>query len=125
MSGTVNSDAKKNKKVSTSAKKRLQLEGPGEYQSKLSSLLHRVLLTYSCSVRASPRIRSMGRSISYANLDGGSRSDNDEYSSEQDPEEEEEEFRPSKRSRGQTGFRQTSSYSQSSNKVRQFLWLSF
>ncbi|OXG73918.1 hypothetical protein C348_01900 [Cryptococcus neoformans Gb118] len=96
MSGTVNSDAKKNKKVSTSAKKRLQLEGP---------------------VRASPRIRSMGRSISYANLDGGSRSDNDEYSSEQDPEEEEEEFRPSERSRGQTGFRQTSSYSQSSNKA--------
>lgn len=50
----------------------------------------------------------MGRNISYANLDGGSASDNDEYSSEQDPEEEEE-FRPSKRSRGQMGFRQKSS----------------
>lgn len=64
----------------------------------------------------------MGRNISYANLDGGSASDNDEYSSEQDPEEEEE-FRPSKRSRGQMGFRQkSSSYSQSSNKVCQFIW---
>ncbi|KIR67826.1 hypothetical protein I314_02243 [Cryptococcus bacillisporus CA1873] len=96
MSGTKGSNnSKKSRKVSTSVKKRIQLEG---------------------SVRASPRIRSMGRSISYANLDGGSGSDNDEYLSEQDPQE--EEFRPFKRSRGQMGFRQkSSSYTQSSNKA--------
>lgn len=121
MSGTKGSNnSKKSRKVSTSVKKRIQLEGSGAYQSKLSLLFDRVLLTYSCSVRASPRIRSMGRSISYANLDGGSGSDNDEYLSEQDPQE--EEFRPFKRSRGQMGFRQkSSSYTQSSNKVRQFI----
>lgn len=63
----------------------------------------------------------MGRSISYANLDGGSGSDNDEYLSEQDPQEEEE-FRPFKRPRGQMGFRQkSSSYTQSSNNVRRFI----
>ena len=39
MSGKKGSYSKKNRKVSTPAKKRLQLEGPGEYQSKLSSLL--------------------------------------------------------------------------------------
>lgn len=122
MSGTKGSNnLKKSKKVSTSVKKRIQLEGSGEYQSKLSLLFDRVLLTYSCSVRASPRIRTMGRSISYANLDGGSGSDHDEYLSEEDPQEEEE-FRPFKRSRGQMGFRQkSSSYTQSSNKVRQFI----
>lgn len=122
MSGTKGSNnSKKSRKVSTPVKKRIQLEGSGKYQSKLSLFLDRVLLTYSCSVRASPRIRSMGRSISYVNLDNGSGSDNDEYLSEQEAQEEEE-FRPFKRSRGQMGFRpKSSSYTQPSNKVRQFI----
>ncbi|ODN83044.1 hypothetical protein L202_01270 [Cryptococcus amylolentus CBS 6039] len=85
------------RKASTPVKKRLHLEGSREYQ-----------------MRASPRIRSMNRSISYANLDGGSGSDDDYGSSEheQEQDDEEEEFRPTKRSRGGNGYRQKSaSYS--------------
>ncbi|WWC72639.1 uncharacterized protein I206_106603 [Kwoniella pini CBS 10737] len=57
-------------------------------------------------LRASPRIREMGRNVSYAHLDddrhvGGS-DDEDEYSSDMG-EGEEDEFRPSKRSKGSKG----------------------
>ena len=59
------------------------------------------------SVRASPRIASQYRNVSYANLDGEpiEEESEEEYSSELDIEEEpeEEEFRPVKRARG--GYR--------------------
>ncbi|WVN89819.1 uncharacterized protein L203_105049 [Cryptococcus depauperatus CBS 7841] len=95
--------ATKNRKVSTPAKKRLHLEG---------------------RVRASPRIRS--RNISYANLDGASVSD-EEYEDSEELAEDEEDFKPSKRSKGHTGFRQKSaSYAgrkQSGHKSQQLsLW---
>ncbi|WVW80772.1 hypothetical protein I302_102758 [Kwoniella bestiolae CBS 10118] len=76
------------RKGSTPIKQRLRLDGP---------------------VRASPRIKEMGRSISYANLDddrhAAGSDDEDEYDSDA-AREEEDEFRPSKRSKGgKTGYR--------------------
>ncbi|KAK4686147.1 hypothetical protein P7C73_g3984, partial [Tremellales sp. Uapishka_1] len=64
------------------------------------------LLSQSNPVRASPRIASMSRNVSYADLDGGPVSEvesegEDEFSSDLgDIEEDEEEFRPAKRSKG-------------------------
>ncbi|WWC65243.1 uncharacterized protein I303_107860 [Kwoniella dejecticola CBS 10117] len=60
-------------------------------------------------VRASPRIREMGRNISYANLEddrhAAGSDDEDEYGSDAG-QDEEEDFRPSKRSKGsKTGYR--------------------
>lgn len=60
------------------------------------------------AVRASPRIASQYRGVSYANLDGEMQdadSEEDEYASEADVEEEadEEEFRPAKRNKGGRG----------------------
>ena len=63
-------------------------------------------------VRASPRIASQYRNVSYANLDGEQIVDDgsDEYDSEQEQDEyEEEDFRPTKRSRsGYKGGRKVS-----------------
>ncbi|WWC92374.1 uncharacterized protein L201_007331 [Kwoniella dendrophila CBS 6074] len=82
------------RKASTQVKQRLRLGGP---------------------VRASPRIREMGRNVSYANLDDDRNtpgSDEDEYDSDAIGEGEED-FRPSKRSKGsKAGYRtKSASYS--------------
>ncbi|WVQ86275.1 hypothetical protein IAT38_008443 [Cryptococcus sp. DSM 104549] len=82
---------------------------------------------HSEAVRASPRIK---RNISYANLDNGAGSSEDEYGSDEEFEqgdEDEEEFRPSKKSRGagMGGYRQKSvSYSapKKASKPQLSLW---
>ncbi|WVQ70771.1 hypothetical protein IAR50_000293 [Cryptococcus sp. DSM 104548] len=99
VSGASSGTSTPKRKASTPVKKRLHLEGSGEYP-----------------MRASPRIRSMNRNVSYANLDGGSGSDDEYGSSDPDQEQDDEEdFRPAKRSRGSrggNGYRQKSaSYS--------------
>ncbi|WVF68004.1 hypothetical protein IAT40_002766 [Kwoniella sp. CBS 6097] len=69
------------RKPSTPSKQRLRLDGP---------------------VRASPRLREMSRTVSYADLDDGAPnpgSDEDEYGSDAE-QDEEDDFRPSKRSKG-------------------------
>ncbi|WWC98477.1 hypothetical protein V866_005368 [Kwoniella sp. B9012] len=88
------------RKGSTPMRQRLRLDGP---------------------VRASPRIKEMGRSISYANLDDDDRhaagsDDEDEYDSDA-AREEEDEFRPSKRSKGSKGGYRTKSAAYSAPKM--------
>jgi hypothetical protein len=73
-------------------------------------------------VRASPRIASISRRVSYADLDGGvvssgSEEEGDEFDSEMgDIDEEEEDFRPTKRTKGSKSYGRVKSYSK--RKVR-------
>ncbi|WRT70762.1 uncharacterized protein IL334_007761 [Kwoniella shivajii] len=83
--------------------------GTGSRRSRKASTPFKPRLRLDAPVRASPRIREMGRNVSYANLDDDQHTarsdDEDEYDSDT-AREEEDDFRPSKRSRGsKSGYR--------------------
>lgn len=101
------------RKPSTHLKRRLASDGPGE-------VLLLVIVPYMLmAVRASPRIASQYRNVSYASLDGEQMVDDgsDEYNSDEDQDEyEEEDFRPSKQSKG--GYRNGGGRRVASTSVR-------
>jgi hypothetical protein len=70
---------------------------------KPSTTMRKRILTDEHPVRVSNRIASMSRNVSYADLDGGPLSDQEEEDEEEyasDPEMEDDDFRPPKRTKG-------------------------